>query len=379
MALTRLDIILAVTNDLTYDRRMNRICQALEAHGYKVGLVGRVRKNSTPLSSKPYTCFRLPCWFTTGFLFYAEYNLRLFFFLMRLPYQVACACDLDTALAVRLASRLKDKKSVYDAHEFFTEVPEVTHRAFVKSVWEWIGRRTIPHFDLRYTVGAELASLMSRKYRVPFEVIRNIEPFVQTQVINTNILDRKRILFYQGALNVGRGLEVLINAMVKLPDWTLWLAGEGDISKPLQHTADQLGLGDRVKFLGWIVPEKLPGLMSQARLGINLRNRGSLNDFYSLPNKFFDFIQAGLPSINMNYPEYQHICLEFDCAVLLDELSASSVVNAVSRLDQNPELLNSMVKACHEASLEFTWEKESAKLIDLYDKLIPVRSNSIRS
>ena len=157
--------------------------------------------------------------------------------------------------------------------------------------------------------------------------------------------------------------------MADLKDWQLWLAGEGDITLQLKELAEAKGVGDRVDFLGWVKPDNLPGLIRQARIGVNLREKGSLNDFYSLPNKFFDSMQAGLPSINMNYPEYARICAKYPCALLIDEVSKEKLVDAVRYLDEHPEAWQSMSNACLEAAKEYNWANESIKLISIYDTL----------
>ncbi len=364
-------IIFAVTNDLTYDRRMDRICSTLASNGFQITLVGRKLNKSLPFHSDTYKGVRLRCWFTTGFPFYAEYNLRLFFWLLFRSCEVICACDLDTALPVRMIALLRKKKSVLDAHEYFTEVPEITSRPRIKVFWEWVGRITIPKFNLRYTVGEELARLMGETYKVPFHIIRNIAPYLPSQNMEEEILQREKILLYQGALNIGRGLEILLATMNRLPDWQLWLAGEGDISTILHDYTIQHHLEKQIHFLGWVKPQDLPALMDRARLGINLREKGSLNDYYSLPNKFFDCLHAGLPSINMKYPEYERIVERFECAILIDQLSIDQLVATINEIETNPEKLVVMSKACKLAATEFTWSREASKLVALYRELIP--------
>ena len=363
------NIILAVTNDLTYDRRMFRICAALAEAGANVMLVGRKLRHSTSFAIQTFEGIRLRCWFNKGFLFYAEYNIRLFFFLWGSKFDIACACDLDTALAVRLASWVKMKKSVYDAHEFFSEVPELKGRPRVKAVWNWIGKMTIPEFNARYTVGQELAVLMGEKYDAHFDVIRNIAPANTPVDISDTAPTKEKILLYQGALNVGRGLEACVEAMVHLPDWQFWLAGEGDITETLKSLSKAKGVSDRVRFLGWVMPDDLPQLMRKARLSINLREVGSLNDYYSLPNKFFDAIHAGLPSIHMHYPEYVSICQKYPCAVLIDEVRVEKIVDTIQHIEKDEALYNSMVVACKEAAKEFTWENEARRLVEIYCRL----------
>ncbi len=361
-------LIFAVTNDLTYDRRMYRICSTLAEAGADVTLIGRVLHTSKPFAPELFKGVRIKCWFHSGLRFYAEYNIRLFFWLLTHDYTIACACDLDTALPVRFASWIKRKKTVYDAHEYFTEVPEITARPVIKSIWSGIANLTIGGFDLRYTVGSCLAKLMGEKYQVPFDVIRNIPSEQQTSRA-TNPVASIKILLYQGAINEGRGLEAIINSISMLPGWEFWLAGEGDLTEQLKLQAAQDQVADRVRFLGWVHPNDLPDLMSQATLGINLREIGSLNDYNSLPNKFFDFIHAGLPSINMKYPEYEAINQQYECSYLINAVSINEICDAVQLLDKDINLMNLLKANCIGAAKEFTWKNESTRLKTLYETL----------
>jgi glycosyltransferase involved in cell wall biosynthesis len=364
-------LLFAVTNDLTYDRRMYRICSSLAEAGYEVHLAGRRLNISKPFSPPTFQAHRLRCWFTKGPLFYAEYNIRLFFFLLIHRFDCFCACDLDTAVAVRLAGWLRNIKTVYDAHEYFTEVPELTGRPFVKRIWERIGKWTIPGFDARYTVGEELAVLMGKEYNVSFDVIRNIAPAPTTTPVDNDEPGPDKVLLYQGAINVGRGLHACIEAMQWLPGWQLWLAGEGDITDVLKEKAIAMNLEERIRFLGWIQPEALPGLMRKAYLAVNLREKGSLNDFYSLPNKFFDAIHAGLPSINMNYPEYAAVCRKYPCAILLDEVDPKKLADVILDFESHPERREQLIYGCMQAAKEFTWQNEAARLKTIYRKIVP--------
>src|SRR5690554_6334039 len=121
-------IVFTVTNDLSYDQRMDRICATLAQEGFDVLLVGRKRKKSLSLETKNYGQKRLPCFFEKGKLFYIEYNIRLFIYLIGLKFEIICAIDLDTIAPCYFAGRIKNKKMVYDSHEYYTEVIEVVRR-----------------------------------------------------------------------------------------------------------------------------------------------------------------------------------------------------------------------------------------------------------
>ena len=100
-------IILTVTNDLTYDQRMQKICRSLSGAGYTVELVGRKKSDSISLATEPYLQTRITCIFNKGKLFYVEYNLRLLFYLTFRNFDAACAIDLDTITPVYIIGKLK--------------------------------------------------------------------------------------------------------------------------------------------------------------------------------------------------------------------------------------------------------------------------------
>ncbi|RMF21836.1 MAG: glycosyltransferase, partial [Bacteroidetes bacterium] len=208
--MSRRKIICTVTNDLTHDRRMHRICTTLSGAGFEVELVGRRLPHSQPLPRRAFRQVRLRCFFHRGKLFYLEYNLRLFLYLMPRRAGALCAVDLDTLCAGWLAARLRGWKLVYDAHEFFQEVPEVVGRPFTQRVWEGVARALIPRVDAAYTVSASLAEELSKHYGVSFGLVRNLPP---RPALPTHAeKHHPPVLLYQGVLNEGRGLEEAIEA-----------------------------------------------------------------------------------------------------------------------------------------------------------------------
>ncbi len=166
-------LLFTVTNDLTYDQRMHRICDSLARHGYTVQLIGRQRPQSVPLVTKAYGQKRLRCRFEKGFAFYAEYNLRLFVYLLTARYDAVCSIDLDTLAAGCCATLLRRKERVFDAHEYFTEVPEVVDRKLVRAFWGLVAWLCLPFYRHAYTVGPALAGILGEKYGLEFKVVRN--------------------------------------------------------------------------------------------------------------------------------------------------------------------------------------------------------------
>ena len=199
---TQKRIIHTVTSDLNFDQRMHRICTSLTATGYDCLLVGRLKNESISLSEQRFKQKRLNCYFQKGPLFYAEFNIKLFIFLLKTPFDCINTIDLDTMPAGCLAGWIKNKKRVFDAHEYFSEVPEVFNRKTIKFFWEIIAKTMIPYYHKSYTVGNCLADIFTRIYGVKFETIRNL-PFqkINSLTIYSNISEKSpAIIFLHASL-----------------------------------------------------------------------------------------------------------------------------------------------------------------------------------
>lgn len=356
-------IICTVTNDLTYDQRMIRICTSLANASYEVLLVGRLREHSKPLKQQPFQQKRLKCFFDKGKFFYIEYNIRLFFFLLFQRFDIVNSIDLDTILPGFYISKIKSKLCIYDAHEYFTEVPEVVPRPTIQKIWKWVEKTTIPKLKYCYTVGDGLADLFQKEYKTTFKVIRNVPWQLD---FKTTTKQSKKILLYQGALNEGRGLEALIETMQYIENAYLYLAGEGDLSKELRALAKEKKVIERVVFLGFIQPHELKSLTNRAYIGLNLLENKGLSYYYSLANKAFDYIQARKPSINMAFPEYTKLNEQFGAFHLIENLKTETLIEAIQQLLNDEDYYRSLVNKCDIASATLIWEEEEKKLLSIY-------------
>jgi glycosyltransferase involved in cell wall biosynthesis len=358
-------ILLAVTTDLNYDQRMQRICNTLAGAGYNVLLVGRIWPESQPLLARSYQQHRLSCYFSKGKLFYLEYTIRIFWYLFFKSFDAYVAVDLDTALPVYLKAKLSKKPFIYDAHEYFTEVVEVVNRPVTQKIWLALEQFILTRTRWAYTVNNSLARLFYTRYQLPFAVIRNcttLEP-------DLNLPDSgpKNYLLYQGALNEGRGLETLLQAMVYV-NRKLILCGKGDKFDALKKQSEELGITDKIIFKGYVRPEQLKQITHGAFLGINLlENRGD-NYYYSLGNKFFDYLHAGVPQLVVDFPEYRELNSEYQVAEIV-HLHPETIAATINDLIQNTAYYNILAQNCLEARLHWNWQNEEVKLLNFYKKI----------
>jgi hypothetical protein len=153
---------------------MIRIATTLAEAGLTVNLVGRQVKSSIPLVSRPFHQKRIKCFFSKGKLFYAEYNTRMFFYLLSKKMDCICAIDLDTIIPGYYISKIKKIPRVYDAHELFCEMKEVVSRPAVYRAWKKLEKFAVPKFSNGYTVSPAIADEFKRMYNVHYEVVRNV-------------------------------------------------------------------------------------------------------------------------------------------------------------------------------------------------------------
>jgi glycosyltransferase involved in cell wall biosynthesis len=352
-------VFCTVTNDLNYDQRMIRICDSLTRAGFSVTLVGREDRGSLPLVGRSYGQHRLKMWFRRGKLFYVEYHFRLFYYLLIRKMDAVCAIDLDSILPCYFISRLKRIPRIYDAHELFCEMQEVMSRPFIHRLWKTVERFAVPRFRIGYTVNAQIAGELRRLYGVEYAVIRNLPVLEDGRRgeggagVSAGVAGGGeaasggaasgggRYILYQGAVNEGRCFETLIPAMAGV-DARLVICGDGNFMERARVLVRQNGLEAKIEFRGYVRPEELKAVTKSAWCGVTLFDRRGLSNYYSLANRFFDYMHAGIPQLGMNFPAYREINNCYPIAVLIDEAGVREVADALNELLTNPELYKTL-------------------------------------
>jgi len=391
-------IIISVTNDITTDQRVHKVCTSLVKMGFDVLLVGRKLANSLPLK-RQYKTHRIKLLFNKGFLFYAEYNFRLFFYLLFNKKDILLSNDLDTLLANYLASKIQTKKLVYDSHELFTEIPELVHRPKVQKIWLKLEQWIVPNLKNTYTVCQSIADYYNDKYLTNFKVVRNIPVLAATtsnkqQTTNNKIAtpkvsgtlamtdnnklqtpnqkskandQRPKIIIYQGALNLGRGLELMIDTMQYLENCQFVIVGDGDIASEIKDVITQKKLSNKIILLGKKTPSELKKITPEADLGISIEEDLGLNYHFALPNKIFDYIHANIPILVSNLPEMKQIVLDYQVGEIIQDRSPKNLAQQIqSILDKRKDFWN---KNLEKATLDLHWQKEEKVLKNIFNNL----------
>jgi glycosyltransferase involved in cell wall biosynthesis len=366
--------IVSVSNDLVSDQRVNKVCTTLQDAGYKVLLVGRKLPDSLPLG-RTYRVQRMILLFRRGPLFYAEFNFRLFLFLLVRPSYLLVANDLDTLLPNYLVSKIKGSKLVYDTHEYFTEVPELQDHPFKKKIWKGIERFIFPKLKYVFTVNDSIAVLYEKEYGVKVRVVRNVPrlanlSFQESSKAQLGLPEVKKIIVLQGAgINVHRGAEEAVSAMEWINDAVLLIIGGGDVIEQLKKQALSEKVKGRIIFRDKMVYKDLMNYTRLCDIGLTLDKDTNINYRFSLPNKLFDYMAAGIAVLASPLVEVEKIVRGYDIGKVIERHDPKHIADTVNFMLSDEALLAKWKQNAKNASVELCWEKEELSLMEVYKKL----------
>lgn len=365
-------IIVSVTNDLYTDQRVRKVCEFLVEQNYMVTLVGRRLKGSKTMPETRYKTKRFPLWFNKGALFYANYNLRLFFYLLFHKADVLLANDLDTLFANHWARKFKRNcRLIYDSHEYYIGVPELVGRPRIQNFWRSIEKRTVPKVDAMYTVNESIAELYRKEYKREVKVVRNISDFKGFKAEKTKeelcLPTDKAIVIIQGAgINIDRGAEELIEAIQWVDNAILIFVGDGDVLEQLKMRVAAMKWEEKVWFFGKRSYDELMNFTHFSSVGISMDKDTNVNYRFSLPNKIFDYIHAGIPLLVSDLPEIRRIVEGFEIGLICPSHDPKEIASYITRIITDTELRKKFDVNLKKASDQLTWKNECEVLKTIY-------------
>lgn len=363
--------IVCVTNDLVTDQRVHKTCVTLQNAGYWVVEYGRLLPGSMTLE-RPYFTVRIKHFFNSGPLFYSEYNIRLFIYLLTNNCDLIFANDLDTLPAAWLASYLKGKRLVYDTHEYFTETPELVKRPLVQKIWKGIENFLFPKLTDILTVNQSIANLYATKFNKNVKVSRNIPLSYTPEHLRTRaelgLPEDKHILILQGTgINIQRGAEEAVLAMQYLDNEVLLIAGSGDVFPILKEMVQTLNLGNKVIFRDKMSFAELRQYTLNADLGLAIDKDTNLNYRYSLPNKLFDYIHSGIPTLSSELFELKQIIDQYNIGYYIYKHTPEHIAEVIKEIFANQKRYETTKQNTQKAKVELCWEKEEKILLSMID------------
>jgi glycosyltransferase involved in cell wall biosynthesis len=305
-----------------------------------------------------------------------DYYARAFTQGLRLQAQAYHAHDLVTLPVAWAAGRWRGAKVVYDAHELFTEIGRLGR--VPRAVFRTMEALLIGRADAVITVNDSIASELARRYSVPRPVVLRNCPRTGGRIpdraqsplrARAGVPAGLPLVLYQGIFMPHRGLDMLIRATSRLARAHVVFMGWGPLLQDLRALAVAEGVQDRVHFLEGVPLAELLDVTAGADLGVIPYRNVGLNNYYTSPNKLFEYCAAGVPIACSRFPELVPIVEGLGVGRTFDPESPASIAQAVDALVEDPQALAEARAAAARAGAELTWEREQAKLLAVYEGL----------
>jgi glycosyltransferase involved in cell wall biosynthesis len=288
-----------------------------------------------------------------------------------------------------------DTPLVYDAHELFLETGSARRLPGpLRILLRAYERRLVARCVAVVTVNGALGDVLRHRYHPRrIEAIHNCPdswspPSPRPRLIRdaAGVPDGSPVLLYHGALSPNRGIEQLMEALLKpgLELAHLAVLGYGEKRADYVKLASEGGWAGRVHVLDPVPPAELLPWVASADLGAMPIQASTLNHFLSTPNKLFECLAAGTPVVTSNFPAMAAIVANEPAGALgetCDPADIGAIAQAVRViLELDDPARRALVERCLLAARSrWNWQREAARLVSLYADVCPVQAHSQRS
>lgn len=365
-------ICMVTTSDLGHDNRILNEANTL-ALGFDITVLWREYKTDEKLNNIKYKSKMVSY---RHFRFFLINILSSFWSITKAAFKenpdVYHTHDLDGLLCVFLPALIKRKTLVYDSHELWSDLPQHNNLKGIHWFLPLLERFLMLKVKYGITVNDSLAKYLEKKYHKPFLSLYNYPDISHRKASPYNLkklYPGKKILLYLGNTLGGRGVEEVILSLKYLPVNIILVIVSNSSNIVLKKIADEEGLSKRVYFLPAVMPNQIILTTTQTDIGLALTQNNSPSYYYSSPNKLFQYMAAEIPVLGSNFPEFKKFILKNNIGLVVSpnqpRMIAKKIIEMVKTQNQEKYRRN-LIDLTKQ---EYSWEKESQKLIKFYENL----------
>lgn len=360
----------------------HKIAVSLNQNGYRVKvfvLQSRTPKPNQKLDGYDVVRIRIrlrrilprnPVFF---FLKYLEFLWRSFRTIGRERFDVVHCNDLETLPVGVMLKCVYGVRLVYVSYELNTEIVDLNPVS--KGIWKAVEAFCIRFADAIFTVNESISSWLGERYRIPRpEILYNV-PYRRAGRKKKDlrkmfgISPKTKLLLYQGSMHPSRGLLTLLRILPRIPDASLIVIGDKTQFQELVNLHHAV-VPENIHVIDFVPYRELPSYTAGADIGLYLLEKSCLNYYFSLPNKLFEYLSAGLPVVLSDFPEHRRIVSGYHCGCVADEKSDDDIIRKIRLLMDDERAYRRMSRnAIRITQWTFNWETEQKKVIEAYNRL----------
>lgn len=282
------------------------------------------------------------------------------------------AADLYSLSAAKNIKMKTGANLTYDSREIYSQLNSLRDRPFSKKMIELKEKYLVTYVDRIIVTAKEDKDYLKKHFThsIPYSIIKNLP---SKREIKTGDLLREKfkiptenlILLYQGWVLEGRYLDKAINVMKKLNDVTLVIIGNGEYLEPLKKLVADNKLEENVIFTGLIPYDNLYDYTISADVGLVLFENTSISYQNALPNKLFEFIQAGLPVITSNQKTITEIVTPNNIGLILEELTETNLVNSVEKM-KSSQIRQEYSENINNIRTDYSYETQELEILKVF-------------
>ena len=363
-------VVIAFLGNFNYDSRCLNLHHSFTERGFKVKVISFDWLTPNFMRQKgEVAVHKLDKKYSL--IYYLRFAAILSYNLIQTKADYYFAEDVYTLPFVVSISKINGGRVFYDSRELYGHLAGLKHKQTIQKILYQIERIFIRHVDNVITTGEMDSEFLQKEYGLKETIVLRNLPMRQSGVEPFNFrkkfkLDEEiKILLYQGVILHGRGLKILFEVVKKTSDTFLIVIGDGEHRNYYEELSESEGIKPRVFFMGKVPQRFLLNYTAGADIGFALIENISLSYFYALPNKLFEYIQAGLPVIVSNFPQMKKIVDDYKIGIAVDLEREEDVIAAVVKLIKEKSFYNELKSNCIIAADKLNWNVEIEKMFKI--------------
>lgn len=373
-------ITIIVMNSVWHDPRVRRTATAVAREGFETTAIGcnDVDFNAEKIKDLPFQTQIIPVdlnAYAHGVSVFSkikrEYNkyangIKV---CIKTDPDVIHANDLNALPIAYFAAKKCKACVVYNSHEIFCENIGIANNRIRRFFWKIIERFLIKRVKCVVSVSNAAAAKLADIYKISLPtVVTNAAVPVEDGLLHKKTKNKFEVLSH-GKYYIGRGYETFVRAAALLKDYDeirLVLRGFGALEEELHRIADENDVKDNLVFDPPVLVNEMVPYAARSHVGIAITEPINVNFEYTVSNKLFEYITAGIPVIMSNVPEHRYLNEKYNFGLILKENTPECLAEAILKFYMDKEFYSQMELNAKKMRELINWDSEAKKLFEIY-------------